>query len=313
MKDKSILMTGASGLIGEKLCRALISDGYKVTALTTRKNGTFAKGVKTVSWTPSTDPLSENEMERLRAEAGDPSVVVNLAGHAIDDGRFSKKHKGQILNSRVGVTRTIGRLLAGMPARERRLVQSSAVGYYGNTGEAEQHEGSPSGKLFLSEVCRQWEGEANNWARKVDGLSVSIIRLGVVLDPDAEAWKKMTLPIKLGAGGPLGSGTQWLSWVSGVDAVRMFLDVIKGTEDGVWIGTAPQPERQTDLVKKVAQHISRPAFIPTPAWALKLALGEMADELLLPSCRAIPRRFQDAGFQFKHESPDQALGYLMND
>ena len=304
-------MTGASGLIGEKLSRALISDGHKVTALTTRKNGEFATGVRAVTWGPSTDPLPEKEMERLRVEVGDPDVVVNLAGHAINDGRFSKKHKGQILNSRVGVTRTIGRLLSGLPPRERRLVQSSAVGYYGDTGEAEQHEGSTSGKLFLSEVCRQWEGEAANWARKVEGLSVAIIRLGVVLDPNAEAWKKMSLPIKLGAGGPLGSGTQWLSWVSGVDAVRMFMDVIKGTEEGIWVGTAPQPERQNDLVKKVAQYINRPAFIPTPTWALKLALGEMADELLLPSCRAVPRRFQDAGFQFKHETLDQALGYLV--
>ena len=186
-------------------------------------------------------------------------------------------------------------------------LQASAVGYYGDCGEQEVTEEAAQGSLFLSEVCRAWEEAASSvQARLV------ILRTGLVLAPDAPAWQKMLMPIKCGVGGALGSGQQWFAWITAEDLARACLFLVDHPDGrGVFNLATPQPIRQVEMTRQCAKALSRPAFLPVPAFALKAALGGVATELLLPSCRALPAHLEHLGFEWNHPTFEQALPTLL--
>ena len=311
MKDMSIIVTGASGLVGQSLCAELLARGARVYGLTRSPEKYGDHGFIPIKWNPSVSPSEEDESPEYIEAMRQAEVVVNLAGHSIGDGRFSEKHKNEIRRSRVAVTRTLSHGLRHAQSSSLRWVQASAVGFYGHTGEQVVDETGGLGGLFLSSVCEVWEQEALLAQENHPDCSFATLRLGVVLAPEAPAWKKMTLPIKMGVGGLLGDGKQWMSWVSKPDVTSMLLALIESTETGVWNGTAPEAVRQGHLAKAVGSALSRPTILPTPAWALKLALGQMAEELVLSSCKALPSRFQQEGFTFEHPTLESAIPYLL--
>ena len=238
--------------------------------------------------------------------------MLNLAGSSIGDGRFTEKRKATILESRTETTRYAGKALKVAGAKPSHWIQASAIGYYGNSGNQDATERSPAGNLFLSRVCMEWEKVANKQSRALGVDTFSILRLGVVLAPDAPAWKKMLLPFKVGAGGPLGSGEQWFSWVMLEDVVKMVNHLLENPSSaaGIWNGTAPGAVQQKDLATAIGKAYNRPALLPTPAWVLRLALGDMADELVLASCKAVPGAFQSERFQYFYPDLDAALSRL---
>jgi len=313
MKNRSIIIAGASGLVGQALSRAFQEQGFRVYGLSTRPERLRNVPFTPIGWSPDLHPESKDESDEAINAFREASLVINLAGHSIGDGRLSKTHKAKILESRVAATRTLAHGLRHSKQEGVRWLQASAVGYYGDTGEKDNPEGSSIGSLFLSSVCQAWEDEATRALEALPQVSLAILRLGVVLSPDADAWKKMVLPIRMGAGGPLGTGKQWMSWIAKPDLVRMFLALAESDEVGIWNATAPEPVQQFEMVKALGIALSRPTILPTPAWALKMALGQLAEELVLCSCKAKPRRFQEGAFPFEYPEFVRALPYLLGD
>ncbi len=308
----SILIAGASGVVGRTLIQLLGEQGYSICCLThqqrTDAQDPSGSGLRWESWKPSTDP-DAMELRRLAALINRHSVVINLAGASLADGRLDKTHQARLVKSRLDATTTLtaAAKLADHPPMV--WVQASAVGYYGHTGEARIDEAAPCGSLFLSTLCHRWEGAI---AELPKSTRVAILRIGLVLDPTAPAWQKLLLPIKLGIAGPLGSGQQWIAWIDADDLGSIVCWILRSpTAQGIYNATAPEPIRQVELVKTTAKRLHRPAILRAPAFGLRLLLGRVADELLLASCRAIPKRLQDDGFQFRYTSFDQSLPRLV--
>jgi uncharacterized protein (TIGR01777 family) len=225
-------------------------------------------------------------------------AVVNLAGTSIGEGRLTAKRKAAALHSRLDATRALGRAHGQCAKPPPVWVQASATGYYGNAGEARVGEDSAPGRDFLADVCVQWERAAREAAH---GARLAIFRFGLVVAKDAPAWQKMILPIRLGAGGPLGSGEQWIAWIDAADVAQAILLALQDARvAGVFNVVSPEPIRQKDLAKLVARHLHRPARVRVPAFALRALLGEVADLLVLASCRAVPDHLHKLGFTFAH-------------
>lgn len=291
-----IVVAGGSGFLGEPLVKRLLSRGDDVAVLT-RSPGHVRSG-RPIQWDARTQgPWS--------AEAARADVVINLAGENVGEGRWTAERKKQLTASRLDSTNAIVEALRAAPSRGRALINASAIGYYGDRGEEQLDESSGRGNGFLAELVEQWEMAA----RQAEPLArLVLIRFGVVLDPSGGALKKMLLPFRLGAGGPIGSGRQWMSWIGRDDAVRMVEWAIDRKEArGVYNATAPQPVRNREFTKALGRAVHRPAVIPVPAFALRLALGQMADEALLGSQRALPHRAQQEGFVFQAASIDEGL------
>jgi uncharacterized protein (TIGR01777 family) len=225
--------------------------------------------------------------------------VVHLAGEGIAAGRWTPDRKACIAASRVGGTRLLCERLAALRSPPRVLVCASAVGYYGDRGEEELDEDSGPGKGFLAEVCAEWEAAAQ--PAHDAGIRVVSLRLGVVLAPDGGALAKMLPPFRLGLGGLIGSGRQWMSWISRGDAIALMLFAMaEGGVSGPLNAVSPDPVRQRDFARILGRALRRPSCVPAPAAALRLLFGEMADEALLASQRALPKRALAAGFAFRH-------------
>jgi uncharacterized protein (TIGR01777 family) len=292
-----ILVSGASGLIGSALVPALRGDGHTVTPLVRGRDEPGA-----VRWDPAGGVLDPAAVEGVDA-------AVHLAGETID-GRWTDAKKKRIMDSRRDSTRLLAETLARLERRPQVLVSASAVGYYGNGGDQELTEESPSGEGFLAEVVRVWE-EASTPAAAA-GVRVANTRFGIVLSPKGGALGRMLTPFKLGLGGPFGSGRQYMSWIALDDLVGALRHVI-GTEalSGPINTTAPEPVTNKDFARTLGRVLGRPALVPVPPPALRLALGQFAEEGLLFSQRAVPKRLLDSGYTFRFPQLEPALRHLL--
>jgi uncharacterized protein len=296
-----ILVTGSTGLIGQALVGELKKAGHTVCRLL--RPGTSGDALRggegfDVRWDPSTGELD--------AAAVGADAVVNLAGASIAEGRWSAARKKVLRDSRVEGTRALVSAVAKMAVRPRVLVSASAIGYYGNRGEEILTEESPPGSDFLSELAKEWESEAT----KAEALGIRAVRarFGVVLAKDGGALPQMARPFRLGVGGKIGSGRQWISWVSLEDVlgvVRMALE--NGDVRGAINVVAPEPVRNEEFTSVLAAALHRPALFPAPAFALRLVLGEMADALLLSSQRVVPGQLQKLGYKFEQPNLEKEL------
>jgi len=299
-----ILVTGSSGLVGTALVKALGRDGHMVCRLM-RPESAANNEVKdgfNVAWNPATGELGG-------AGVG-PDAVVNLAGASIAGGRWSAERKAVLRASRIDTTRALVEALAKMNVRPSVLVSASAIGIYGNRGDELLTEESKAGADFLAGLAREWEAEA----LKAEALGIRVVlsRFGIILSREGGALAKMLLPFKLGAGGRLGSGQQWMSWVTLEDVVGILrMAIEKAAVRGAVNVVAPQPVKNAEFTKVLAKALHRPALFPAPEFALRLALGEMADALLLSSQRVAPQKLEQAGYRFLHPELRAALSAIL--
>ncbi len=302
-----LVISGASGLVGSHLVDAAKAN-YDLRLLT-RSSGRTSPSGHWITWDPEAASQSdEAALEPLTKAVSGAHAIVNLAGSSISEGRLGKAQRQLILESRVQSARAL--LLAQRRAEQPAEVwfQASATGYYGDRGDETLTERSPSGDGPLSDICRVWEAspEDAGGARLVTG------RFGVVLAKEAEAWQKLLLPIKLFVGGPLGSGQQWFPWIDADDLARAILFLVEiSTAEGVYNFTAPEPVRQLTLTRRAAAKLSRPAFVPVPALALHIALGGLADALILASAKVLPTKLVSADFTFKRPTVAEELNKLL--
>ncbi len=294
-----VLITGASGGIGRALRTHLAAQGHEAVPLRRET------GLRAASDGPSWDPAAG----RLEASAlAGFDAVVHLSGANIGDGRWTAARKRVLWSSRVDSTRLLVERMAEANAQgsgPRVLVCASAVGYYGDRGEATMEEGANRGDGFLAELVEAWEAEAARAAES--GVRVVSARFGVVMAAEDGALRRMALATRLGAGGRLGSGRQWMSWVAPADLVRALEWLLTHDVAGAVNVVSPEPVRNADLARALGRVLHRPALLPTPAFALRLLLGESADELVLASQRVIPSRLLDAGFVFTLPGIEDAL------
>jgi uncharacterized protein len=301
-----VLMTGSTGLVGRALATELSRAGHTVCRLV--RPQTKAKALKEpggfdVNWDPATGELG--------GAAVGADAVVNLGGASIADGRWTKERKELLRSSRVGTTRALVSALAKMAARPRVLVSASAIGYYGDRGEEVLREESAPGANFLSEVANEWEAEASN--AEAIGIRVAVVRFGVVLAKAGGALPKMARPFRFGIGGKIGSGQQWMSWISLTDVVAIVkLCLENGALRGAINVVSPQPVRSVEFTSALAKALHRPALFPAPAFALRLALGEMADALLLSSQRVIPVQLDQLGYDFLDTDLPSVLAAILD-
>lgn len=283
-----IVIAGASGLVGSALVPALEGAGHEVVRLVRGRAG-GAEG--TASWDPSRGQLDPRVLDGAGA-------VFCLSGASIAEGRWTRRRKKLLLDSRVGSVRTLAETLTVAENPPQTLICASAVGYYGDQGERLLEDDAQPGEGFLAEVCRHWEAAAA--AAREAGVRTVHLRIGMVLSRRGGALDKMLGPFRLGLGGPLGHGRQWTSWVTLGDLVeisRFALDHPRIT--GGVNAVAPEPVRNREFATLLGKALGRPAILPAPAFALRLALGQMADELLLASQRVVPRKLLEAGFEFR--------------
>jgi uncharacterized protein (TIGR01777 family) len=296
-----IVIAGGSGFLGRALSGRLVADGHQVLVLT--RGGGPSKpwdGARsTAAWNP--DGTAGDWASAL--EGAD--AVVNLAGASIGDDRWTKERKAAILDSRIDATRSLVAAIGGLGRSPSVLVSASAQGYYGDRRDEELTEDAAPSRDFLAGVCVRWEAEAR---KASDKCRVVTLRTGIVLAADGGALPRMLLPFKLGAGGPLGSGRQFMSWVHLDDWVGVALLAIADprVRGPVNLGS-PAPVRNREFATALGRALHRPSLVPTPALALRLALGEMAQPLLLASIRMVPAAALAVGYRFRHPDVAEAL------
>src|SRR5579859_986184 len=291
-----ILVTGSTGLIGSALIPALTSEGHRVSCLVRSKS---KLGIRDTYWDPVAGELYLPGLEGLDA-------VIHLAGESIAGGRWTAARKARIRDSRVQGTRLLCETLAHLAHPPKVFVSTSAVGYYGDRADEILTEPCPPGSNFLADVCREWESATEPAAQH--GIRVVILRLGMVLSLKGGALAKMLTPFRLGVGGVIGSGKQYMSWLAIDDLVRIINHALK-TESlhGPTNAVAPNPVTNAEFTKTLGRALRRPTVLPMPAFAARLALGEMADELLLASARVVPTKLLASGFVFHHPDLESAL------
>jgi uncharacterized protein len=287
-----VVLAGASGLIGSALKASLRADGHRVKTLVRRP----ADGEDVDQWDPARGRLDP-------AFLAGADAVVCLSGVGVGDHRWTDSYKGEIVRSRVDSVGTVARTLAehGGP---RVLICASAVGYYGDTGDREVDEDSPAGDSFLSEVCVQWEAAADP-ARDA-GLQVAHLRTGLVLAKDGGLLKRLTPLVKAGVAGKLGTGRQFMPWISLTDEIAAIRFVVEHDLAGPVNLTGPAPVRNVELTQALGRLLHRPTLFPVPGIAARIALGEFAEDVLTGQ-RARPARLQAAGFAFAHPELEAAL------
>jgi uncharacterized protein (TIGR01777 family) len=299
------LVTGSTGLVGTALVSALAGAGHTVCRLV-RPESAARGGAKDgfdVPWNPSTGELG--------GAAVGADAVVTLAGASIAGGRWTAERKALLRSSRVDTTRALVTALAKMNARPRVLVSASAIGYYGSRGDELLTEESAAGKDFLASLAQEWEAEAV----KAEALGIRVVRarFGIILARHGGALAKMMLPFKLGVGGRIGSGQQWMSWVTLDDVAGILRFALEsGTVQGAINVVAPGAVRNAEFTRELARALHRPALFPAPAFALRLVLGEMADALLLSSQRVVPQKLQQLGYRFLHADLAVALAAVLS-
>lgn len=290
-----VLITGGTGFIGRELCKQLFQTGHAATVLTRSQSPPPLPGVRFIG--------------RLD-EAQGIDAVVNLAGEPLAESRWNTARKQAFRDSRIGTTQKLLHWMESLPARPRVLVSGSAIGYYGASDDRVLDEAAPSGEDFAATLCRDWETEALK-ARAL-GLRVCTLRTGIVLGADGGALAKMLPPFKFGAGGPMGSGEQWMSWVRRSDLIRLICWLLcNEAASGAYNGTAPGPVTNRAFARTLGAVLKRPAVLPMPAFALKTMFGEMAESLLLAGQRVVPSKAEAEGFVFEHRELEPALRDLL--
>jgi uncharacterized protein len=296
----NITISGASGFIGRRLLKVLGSAGHGLHVLSRHGGMNLPAGVRLSVWDPMKGTPPRESLENADA-------VIHLAGEPVPQ-RWTAEVKRRIRESRVDGTRRLVEALSSLPRRPGALVAASAVGYYGSRGDELLDESSSPGHGFLPEVCVAWEKEAQ--AAAALGMRVASIRIGMVLDPRGGALARLLFPFRLGAGGRLGSGQQWMSWIHLADLAEQFRFAIENPVAGVWNGVAPVPVTNREFTRELALALRRPALFPVPKLALQMVFGEMS-EVLLASQRVGPKAAQAAGFRFQFPQIGPALADLL--
>ncbi len=291
-----VLVSGSSGLVGTALRERLAAAGHTVERL---RRGVGPSRPGWVTWDPSV-----NMFDPVAAEGAD--AVVNLAGASIADGRWTEKRKRVLRSSRVDATRHLVGELGKLKSPPKVFVSASAIGYYGNRGDEVLTEKSEPAEDFLGRLSQEWEAEAQGAAKF--GARVVILRIGVVLAAQGGALAKMLPPFKFGAGGPMGSGRQWMSWIALPDLLAVIERALTDAGlEGPVNAVAPGPVSNRDFARALGRVLHRPAFAPLPGFVARVLFGEMADALLLSSTRVMPERLQTASFPFQHPEVEGAL------
>lgn len=303
-----IAISGATGFVGSRLVKRLHTEGHKILVLT--RNTTFAQKVfpsqafpnlEIIAYTPS---VSGSWQDSIAGCDG----VVNLAGEPIAEGRWTPERKQEILNTRKLGTQKIVEAIAKANPQPTVLVNTSAIGYYGTSETASFDEDSASGNDFLAQVCQDWEAEASKV--KDTNVRLVILRFGIVLG-NGGALGKMITPFKLFAGGPIGSGQQWFSWIHLDDIVSLIIQALtKPTMEGVYNATAPQPVRMNDLSTTMGNVMNRPSWLPVPGFAIEAILGDGA-KVVLEGQQVLPKRTLESGFEFQYPNLPSALKQIL--
>ena len=291
-----IIISGASGFVGTALSSALRSRGDTVVQLVRRQPADPATEIR---WQPA-----EGELDPDAISGAD--VVINLNGRSISDGRWTDAVKSQLRSSRLESTGTLVRAIGRAAAPPSLLVSASATGYYGDRGDEVLDETAAGGEGFLADLAADWETAAEQ--ARSDRTRVVEIRLGMVLGKDGGALDRMLTPFKLGLGGPIGAGDQWWPWIAMADVVGAVEHIIGRDDiDGPVNLVGPQPVTSRDFARALGGYLGRPAFLPAPAFAVKAALGEMAEALLLASTNVAPKALEESGYRFRAPTVAEAF------
>ena len=289
-----IAITGASGLIGSALSASLRGDGHQVVSFVRR----HPRSPDEVRWDPASRRLDPAALAEVNG-------VVHLAGAGIADKRWTGSRRRVVLDSRVDGTTTVAQALVAAQPRQRFLISASAVGWYGDTGQRPVDESASAGSGFLAEVCRRWEAAAQP---AVDaGVRVVFPRTGLVLSRRGGLMARILPLFRLGLGGKLGSGRQYWPWISHADEVSALRLLIESDLSGPVNLTGPEPVTNAEFTKTLGSVLGRPTLAAVPAFALKLAVGDFAEEGILAGQRAVPRVLTETGFEFAHPTLRQAL------
>jgi uncharacterized protein (TIGR01777 family) len=296
-----ILVSGSHGLVGKSLVSSLTNDGHEVLKLVRRER---KMGSPEIEWDPKRGVIDREHLEGL-------DVVVHLAGESIAEGRWNDERKRLIRDSRVQGTQLLSDTLGQLSRPPKTFLSASAIGYYGNRGDETLVETSAPGQDFLSIVCLHWEGATRPAADK--GIRVANLRFGIILSTAGGALEKMLTPFRMGVGGRIGSGAQWMSWIALDDVVGAIKFVLTDTSlSGPINFVAPGPVTNAEFTKQLGAALSRPTLFPVPAFGARLAFGEMADALLLSSQRVKPERLQIAGYGFQYPDLQNALRHVLS-
>ncbi len=299
-----VLVTGASGFIGSAVCDALLARGDETVGLT-RDPKRAREGNPTVTW-HAWNPTAERPPASALTGV---DAVVNLIGEPIDQ-RWTEAAKRRIRDSRERSTKNLVDAISATDPRPKVLVSQSGVGYYGDRGEAVVDESTGPGSTFDAQVCVAWEAAARE-AEKV-GVRVVVVRTGLVLDPEHGLLKQLLLPFKLGVGGPLAGGAQYMPWIHVHDEVRLLLWALDTDQaSGTYNAAAPNPVTNREFSKALGRVLGRPAVVPVPKLALRVRFGDELGEVAAGGQRTVPRRALDAGFEFRHPELEPALGDLL--
>ena len=303
--SKKIIITGATGSIGKILCEELAKRGNEITVFTRNpaQAKTLIEGVKEfVKWNYE---IPEDWKSYLNGK----DIVIHLAGMSIAGKRWNSTYKNLISESRIISTRNLTKAIEEAKHKPSIFISASAVGYYGNAGDNLLVEESENGSDFLSQVCKNWEAEAEKVARlDIRSLSIST---GIVLDKGSGALKKILLPYKFFVGGPLGSGNQWFPWIHIDDLIRIYLYAIENNSvNGIINAAAPNPVLMKNFANTLGKILHRPSLFRIPLFALKIAIGKAA-ESVVASQRVVPKKLMESGFKFKFENVEDALRDLL--
>jgi uncharacterized protein (TIGR01777 family) len=328
-----VLMTGSSGLVGTALTEALAREGHTVVRLVRSGRGKKVNGkpankeaenqkklaqardraanTTEVAWNPNTCDLEGEPFGAEQPKVEGADAVVNLAGASIAGESWSEERKALLRSSRVQFTRELLCALEKLSARPKTLVSASAIGYYGNRGDEVLTEESKPGEEFLARLAQEWEAEAVKG--EALGMRVVRTRFGIILAKHGGALPQVMRPFQFFAGGRIGSGQQWMSWITLHDTVEVIRLALQNRAiSGALNVVAPSPVRNAEFVRELGRAMHRPAVVPAPGFALKFALGEMAEALLLASQRVMPSRLQQLGHKFQHSNLSSALIALLS-
>lgn len=295
-----VLITGASGLVGTELQKSFAAKGYEML-LASRKDPTDDRHIK---WDIE---QGFDEPERLEGI----EAVVHLAGESISGLRWTDEKKKAIKDSRVLGTRSVVDAISRLEKKPKVFISSSAIGFYGERGDEEVTESSTPGNNFLAQVAKEWEAESR---RAEDaGIRTVLLRTGIILSKEGGALGTMLLPFKLGVGGVIGSGKQWMSWISMDDHIAAINFAIENENlRGAVNSVSPNPVTNEEFTKTLGEVLYRPTILPLPEFAVSMIFGEMGDALLLASTKVLPKRLQDAGFEFKYPDLKSAIEHAVS-
>lgn len=299
-----IIVTGSTGLIGSALVPRLVAAGHSVTCFVRDEtHAEPARGVRAVGWDIGAGRIND-------AEVAAHDSVIHLAGESVAEGRWTEEKKRRIRDSRVRGTRLIAESIARATTPPRVFISASAIGFYGDRGNEILSEESAPGADFLAGVCREWEASAD--AARAVGVRTVHPRIGIVLSPRGGALAKLITPFRLGAGGRIGSGSQYMSWIA-IDDVLAAIEfaLTKESVEGAVNFVAPHPVTNAEFTETLGRVLSRPTVFTVPKFAARFAFGEMADALLLSGARVLPERLQREGYEFKYPQLEEALQRLL--